>query len=270
MQNNTHNIPNRQYIDAISASKQLMAYWQEVGVFVPEIDYAKPEVVTNTPKKTTPPPRQMPVFTKPIDGQQLAIELAKDAKTLAELKQVLKDFDGCNLKKNATQMVFADGVETADIMLIGEAPGFEEDQQGKPFVGNAGKLLDVMLSSIGLSRNENIYITNMVNWRPPANRTPTRDEIAICLPFAQRHIFLKRPKILVLVGGVAASAILGTSDGITKLRRKTHEVKIEGLDEPIPTFCLLHPAFLLRQPSQKSLAWKDLLTIEAQIKQTGI
>lgn len=268
MQNETSH-GNSTLMDAKAASKLLLDIWLENGVSVPPIEMAQ--------KKTTPKIAEKPAaiqvpttdYSAPIDGQKLAIELAKAANNLDELRNILTAFDGCNLKKNATQMVFSDGQIDAKIMVIGEGPGQEEDKIGKPFVGAAGKFLDEMLASIGLSREKNVYITNSVNWRPPANRTPTRDEIAICLPFLMRHIELKAPKLLVLVGGVAANAVLHSNEGITKLRKKPHKLELAGL-APIDVICLFHPAFLLRQPVQKLLAWKDLLTIEAQIKALGL
>jgi DNA polymerase len=256
-------------MDAKAASRELLSFWAENGVSIPE---ALPPKSISEPKINTSPTQQHSAPTKyaaPIDGQNLAIELAKKANNLAELREILTEFDGCNLKKNASQMVFSDGQSHAKIMIVGEAPGQEEDRAGKPFIGAAGKFLDQMLEEIGLSREKNVYITNTVNWRPPGNRIPTRDEIAICLPFLMRHIELKAPEILILVGTVAANAVLNSSDGITKLRKKMHKIEIAGKG-PIDVICLFHPSFLLRQPAQKSLAWKDLLTIEAQIKNMGL
>ncbi|KAF0114670.1 MAG: Uracil-DNA glycosylase family 4 [Hyphomonadaceae bacterium] len=256
-------------MDAKSASRALLDFWLENGVSVPPIEPVQRNPAPKTADKPIVKQISTAKYAAPIDGQNLAIELAKTAKTLDELRDILNDFDGCNLKKNAPQMVFSDGQIDAKIMVIGEAPGQEEAQIGKPFVGAAVKCLDEMLSSIGLSREKNVYITNTVNWRPPANRTPTRDEIAICLPFLMRHIELKAPKLLILVGGTAANAVLNSNEGITKLRKKPHKLELVGL-EPIDVFCLFHPAFLLRYPVQKSLTWKDLLTIEAQIKTMGL
>ncbi len=164
-------------------------------------------------------------------------------------------------------MVFADGNPQAKVMLVGEAPGADEDRAGKPFVGVNGQLLDRMLASIGLSREENVYISNLINWRPPGNRSPSDAEVALSLPFIQRHIELANPAILVLSGGVAAKALLQTSQGITRLRGKWMEYKSDGMAAPIPVLATFHPAYLLRSPAQKGLAWQDLLKLKERIKQ---
>jgi DNA polymerase len=147
-------------------------------------------------------------------------------------------------------------------MLIGEAPGAEEDRQGKPFVGPSGQLLDRMLATIGLGRDE-VYITNVIFWRPPGNRAPTTLEIATCQPFLERQIELLRPGVIVFVGGIAARALLGRADGVTRLRGRRFEYRMPGLDIDLPALVMLHPAFLLRQPLQKKLAWRDLLQLRA-------
>jgi DNA polymerase len=186
--------------------------------------------------------------------------IAARCTTLAELEAALRDFEGCPLKVTATQMVFADGNPNADLMIMGEAPGGDEDRLGKPFVGRAGQLLDRMLAAIGRDRTTT-YISNVVVWRPPGNRKPSNTEIAVMLPFAERHIALARPKVLVLAGGTAAAAILGTTTGITRLRGQWHEHQVPDLAAPIPTLPMFHPAYLLRQPAHKRLAWRDLLSL---------
>ena len=179
-----------------------------------------------------------------------ASALAAQCTTLESLRATLTSFDGCTLKKSAANTVFADGTPTAPVMVIGEAPGVEEDRQGLPFVGQSGHLLDRMLESIGLERCRNCYITNVVPWRPPGNRKPTPGEVSIVLPFLERHITLAAPQILLLVGGLAASAVLTGHEGIMKLRGKWLEYSA-GLSQPIPTIATFHPAYLLRSPAQK-------------------
>ena len=190
--------------------------------------------------------------------------LAAAATNVAELEAAVAGFDGCALKATATRLVFADGNRAAKIMMIGEAPGADEDRQGKPFVGVSGQLLDRMLAWIGLDRTTT-YITNILFWRPPGNRPPTTAEIAACLPFVERHIELVQPQILVLVGGASAKALLNTQDGIIKLRGKWFEFSRPGLPRPIPAIATFHPAYLLRTPGQKREAWKDLLAIKRRL-----
>ncbi|MBP9752342.1 MAG: uracil-DNA glycosylase [Proteobacteria bacterium] len=158
--------------------------------------------------------------------------------------------------------VFFDGVPTAPVMIIGEAPGADEDQLGKPFVGQSGQLVDKMFKTIGLSRTENLYISNIVFWRPPGNRPPTQQEIDLCLPFLEKHIALVQPKVLVLLGGVAAKTILKTDLGIVKLRGNTHMFSHKSLNNPIPVMPFYHPAYLLRSPRQKATFWHDLLLLK--------
>ena len=190
------------------------------------------------------------------------------ATTLEELKAALEAFDGCGLKHTATNTVFADGVATGGIMLIGEAPGRDEDRVGKPFVGRAGQLLDKMLASIALDRQTNAYITNVINWRPPDNRDPTPEEAAACLPFLRRHIELARPRVMILLGAVAARHVVGVNEGIMKLRGRWLEYRVG--DRMVPLMPTLHPAYLLRQPAHKKLAWRDLQAVAAKIKTLGL
>ena len=179
------------------------------------------------------------------------------------LRQACSNFDGCGLKKTASNMVFSDGNPDADIMLIGEAPGADEDRQGKPFVGVSGQLLDRMMASIGLNRS-NLYISNIILWRPPGNRTPTTEEIAAFLPIMKRHIQLIAPKVIVTLGGSSTKALLGTQDGILKCRGKWHE--FDHGNGTIPLLATLHPAYLLRTPGQKALAWQDLRMLHNYVK----
>jgi len=191
------------------------------------------------------------------------MEIAAACNSLAELRTALEAFDGCTLKISATKTVFADGVAHHGIMLIGEAPGREEDSAGLPFVGRAGKLLDTMLATIGLDRRSNVYITNVLNWRPPDNRDPSPDEAASCLPFLRRHIELVSPSLIVLLGAVAARHVMGRSDGIMRLRGKWLEYYVNG--RMVPVMPTLHPAYLLRRAIDKRLAWRDLQEISAKV-----
>jgi DNA polymerase len=185
------------------------------------------------------------------------------AATLAELEALVAGFEGCALKRTAKSLCFARGREDARIMLIGEAPGRDEDLQGKPFVGRAGQLLDRMLAAIGLAE-EHAYITNTVYWRPPGNRTPTPEEVEACAPFLAKQIELLSPDVLVLLGGAAVRNILGVAEGIMRLRGKWLSYACAGRD--IPTLPTLHPAYLLRTPGDKRLAWRDLLMVKEALQ----
>ena len=198
------------------------------------------------------------------EAAQSARRLAAAAETVASLAAIVASFDGCGLKRTATNTVFADGNPAAPVMIIGEGPGADEDRLGRPFVGRAGQLLDRMLAAIQLDR-QSVHITNVVYWRPPGNRTPTTAEIASCLPFALRHIALVQPKILVLAGGTAAGALLPGGQGITRLRGRWFDLEIPGLAEPVPTLPIFHPSFLLRTPERKREAWRDLLALRARL-----
>jgi DNA polymerase len=186
--------------------------------------------------------------------------------TLDKLRQAVASFDGCALKRTATNTVFADGIAGAPLMVIGEAPGADEDRQGLPFVGRSGQLLDRMLAAIGRDRKRNAYITNMLFWRPPGNRKPTDEEIATCLPFVWRHVVLAEPRVILLSGGTAAESLLGRQDGITRLRGRWYPLAVPGLDHPVPTMATYHPSFLLRTPARKGEAWHDLLEVQAKLE----
>jgi DNA polymerase len=190
--------------------------------------------------------------------------LAEACATVEDLKRAVEAYDGCALKRSCQRTVFADGNSKARLMLVGEAPGREEDEQGLPFVGASGKLLDRMLASIGLDRNL-AYITNVIFWRPPGNRKPEPAEVELCLPFMERHIQLVDPAVLVFLGGAAASALLGKSEGVTKLRGRWHDYSAAGLARPIPSLPTYHPAYLLRTPTHKKEAWKDLLAVRKRL-----
>jgi len=226
----------------------------------------------NTAKKkpgavASPKSVQTPMSDAAIPDERVvanAREQAKSAKSLEELRETLSKFKGCNLRLGAKNLVFADGNAKADIMLVGEAPGRDEDISGIPFVGRSGQLLDRMLEAIGLNR-ETVYISNIIPWRPPGNRTPTPQETEICRPFIERHIELVAPKILILLGGASSKTLLNTTQGILKLRgRWTKYNSSNGEIDCMPT---LHPAYLLRQPAQKKLAWQDLLKIKGRYKE---
>ncbi len=191
-----------------------------------------------------------------------AITLARAANSLPELKAALESFDGCTLKRSATTTVFADGNPASRILFIGEAPGRDEDRQGLPFVGRAGKLLDKMLAAIHLDRTS-AYITNVLNWRPPDNREPSPEEAALCLPFLRRHIELVDPLVMILLGGTSVRHVMGRSDGIMKTRGRWLEYNAAG--RMVPVMPTLHPAYLLRQPAHKKLAWRDLQAVEQKI-----
>jgi len=200
----------------------------------------------------------------PDEAVMQARSVAKNAKTLDELRAILDRFEGCALKSTASQLVFADGNPEARLMLVGEAPGREEDIEGLPFVGRSGKLLDRMLAAIGLDRTS-VYIANIVPWRPPGNRTPTPQESQICLPFILRQIELADPDILVCLGGPSAQTLLGIKEGITKTRGRWFAFETGKREiRAMPTF---HPAFLLRSPLQKRFAWRDFLAIKEALDQ---
>ena len=219
---------------------------------------ARPSAAPSSP---TPTPAAEPLRPA-IPGT--AAHLADGCTTLAELRAAMEGFDGLPLKRTATSTVFADGNPDAAVMVVGEAPGQEEDRQGLPFVGKSGKLLDRMLAAIGLDRGS-AYITNVLPWRPLENRKPTPDEVAVCLPFVARHIELVDPQVLVLLGGAAASAILARHDGISRLRGRWHDYSSPGLPRPVPVLATFHPAYLLRTPDAKRGAWRDLLMVKKRL-----
>jgi uracil-DNA glycosylase family 4 len=197
----------------------------------------------------------------PPSGQSAvasARHLAAAARSIEELRAALTEFDGCALKTTAMNLCLYDGNPAAKIMIIGEAPGAEEDRQGRPFVGAAGQLLDRMLAAIGLDR-DSVYITNLLFWRPPGNRNPTAAEVAACLPFLERQVELVDPSHLLLLGASSVRTLLARQEGILKLRGRWQHYQHAGLARPIPAMPSLHPAYLLRQPAQKRLAWRDFL-----------
>ncbi|CAL7963363.1 uracil-DNA glycosylase [Alphaproteobacteria bacterium] len=180
--------------------------------------------------------------------------------SLENLRNIVQAFDGCALKEHATHTVFGDGNPKAKIMLIGEAPGFYEDKCGIPFCGPSGKLLDKILAAVNLDRTK-VYITNTVFWRPPENRRPTKEELVICRPFVERHIFLIKPELIMLVGSTAVEALLQLNTPMNKLRGQYFDYKNPYLKEPIKATAIFHPSYLLRQPVKKKLMWFDILKI---------
>lgn len=224
------------------------------------INHNEPERMETIKITTTPFLRES--FRK--TANMITAELAAECTTLADLRAAMASFDGCSLKKTAINLVFSDGIPSSPVMIVGEAPGAEEDRQGLPFVGPSGRLLDKMLASIDLDRRRNCYITNVIPWRPPDNRKPLLSEITVFLPFLTRHIALISPKILLLVGGLAVSAVLERKEGITRLRGQWLEYTT-GLSHAIPVLSIFHPAYLLRMPIQKRLAWRDLLTVKQRL-----
>jgi len=223
------------------------------------------------PKSPTPPApaRTAPSLASASETQASAQRLAAAANSVEEIRQALERFDGCPLKATATSLCLFDGNPEARIMIIGEAPGAQEDRQGKPFVGPAGQLLDRMLAAIGLDR-DSVYITNLIYWRPPGNRNPTPGEIAACLPFLERQVEILAPKLLLLVGGMSAKTLLHRSEGILKLRGRWADYHHPRLGHPIPALPTLHPAYLLRQPAQKREAWRDLLALAEAMEREGL
>lgn len=255
-------------------ARELLEFYLDTGVDAllgeePVDRFAAVEAPPVAPRQPSERPAPAPIVTArpaataaavvaPDEAAMAARAAAKSAASLDELRGILEGFDGCALKATATRTVFADGNPQARVMLVGEAPGRDEDIEGLPFVGRSGKLLDQMLKAIGLDRTS-VYIANIVPWRPPGNRTPTPQESAICLPFILRQIELADPDILVCLGGPSAQTLLGIKDGITKTRGRWFT--FDTGKREIRAIATFHPAFLLRSPLQKRFAWRDLLAI---------
>jgi len=211
------------------------------------------------------PPLPRPVPLPGGEKGMSARSVAEAAATIDELRAAVMAFEGCTLKRTATHTVFTDGVPGAPLLVIGEAPGGEEDRLGLPFVGRSGQLLDRMLAAIGFDRRHNAFISNILFWRPPGNRKPTDEETALCLPFVWRLIALANPKAVLLCGGTAVASLLGRSEGITRLRGRWVELPVPGLEQPVPVMPTYHPSFLLRTPQKKGEAWRDLLELQAKL-----
>lgn len=208
----------------------------------------------------------------PIESPQLvedARALARRCSSVAELEAAVRAFEGCALKRTAKNTVFADGVAGSAVMIVGEAPGADEDRLGKPFVGVSGQLMDRMFEAIGMSRERDLYITNILFWRPPGNRTPTLAEQAVCMAFTRRHIELAQPRVLVLAGGTAAKSVLDTTEGIMRLRGKWTSLTLDD-GNAVPTLPTFHPAYLLRTPASKRQSWSDLLLLDKKLRELGL
>lgn len=247
-----------------NAARALLAFWRSAGVDMDEAE----AVYAAAARDPSPAPRPARRVAPASSADEDARNLAAGAATFGALKAAVEAFQGCALKATARNTVFSDGVESAPVLVIGEAPGKEEDQQGKPFVGRSGQLLDRMLAQIGLDRRTNVLISNTIYWRPPGNRDPTPGEILACLPFAERLIELVQPKLLILAGKSSANTMLKRDDGVLKLRGRRLAYNREGL--AINAMVMLHPAYLLRQPQQKRLAWADLLSAETWLDEMGV
>jgi uracil-DNA glycosylase len=274
--------------DRTKAARELLAFYLEAGVdgflseepvnhFAPDTDVptAAPTGSTaDVPRQLSPrPPRQpvkaelggtsvptAPAVTLSSDQAVMAArDAARNAANLDELRGILNSFEGCALRVTAKQLVFADGNPQARVMFVGEAPGRDEDLAGVPFVGRSGKLLDRMLAAIGLDRSS-AYIANIIPWRPPGNRTPTPQESQICLPFILRQIELANPDVLVCLGGPSSQALLGFTDGIRRTRGRW--LNFHTGTREIRAIATFHPAYLLRSPLEKRLAWRDFLAVK--------
>ena len=230
---------------------------------IPAPQEMPPPLIVRTPPAATPVARGEPA-PLPEAAIRSAREAARTAPSLDALRALLEKFDGCALKFTATRLVFADGNPQARIMFVGEAPGREEDIEGRPFVGRSGQLLDRMIAAIGLDRS-NAYIANVIPWRPPGNRTPTPQETQICLPFIQRQIELVNPDVLVTLGNPSTQTLLSTREGIMKTRGRWFDY--DTGTRVIRALATFHPAYLLRSPSYKKMAWQDLRSIAKALEQ---
>lgn len=269
------------------AARALLAFWRAAGVDMDDAEavFAARAAAAPAPKAQNqalparepfridpPAPKAKPkAQLQPADDAvNTARAMAADASTIADLRAAVEKFNGCALKATARNTVFSDGFDGAQVLILGEAPGKDEDEQGKPFVGRSGQLLDKMLNAIGLDRQSNVLISNTIYWRPPGNRDPTPGETIACLPFVERLIELSKPKLLILTGKAAAHTVLKREDGVMKLRGRKLQYTREGIKAPVNAMVMLHPAYLLRQPQQKRLAWADLLLAEAWLEELGV
>ena len=274
----TSSVPDSSAAAALALLEWQIAMGADEAIDAVALDRFAPAPVERPPQPAAerveprPAPVRTPTAIAPPSGLAESLaeaavsarRLAAEAQSIAALGEAIARFDACPLKRTATNTVFIDGNPEAPVLIIGEAPGADEDRIGRPFVGRAGQLLDLMLAAIGLDRSK-VQITNAIYWRPPGNRKPTTAEIASCLPFVLRHIALAQPTALVLAGGTAASALLSQSEGITRLRGRWFDLAVPGLAAPVPTIPMFHPAFLLRSPERKRDAWRDLLALKARL-----
>lgn len=258
---------------AVQQAEAILQWYLENGVDEPmsssPVDRLAFKPIALKEELAAKPVAAAPIITSaPVSGtpeaKAEAMRLVSEAKTLDDLKAAILKFDGLSLKKTAMNMVFASGNPSSSVMVIGDAPEAEDDRAGVPFSGEVGQLTDKMFGAIGLTR-ETMYLTNVLNWRPPGNRTPVAAEIELSIPFIRRHIELVKPKVIYLMGGVASKAILGSDLAITKLRGKTHTVQWEGYE--CPAMVSYHPSFLLRSPLKKKEAWEDLLLLQKEFLQ---
>lgn len=228
----------------------------------PDFGFAAP--VSEAAPASLPEPAAPGELRLPGEPVSDARALARSCRTVVEIEAALRDYDGCRLRDTATHLCFGAGDPDARLLLIGEKPGAEEDRHGIPFVGRSGHLLDKMLAAVGIDR-AGTFVTNAIYWRPPGNRPPTPEEIAACLPFLERTIELVRPALIVSLGGIAAKVLLDLTETVTRLRGRKLLYRPGG-GEPVPLFVIFHPAYLLRNPMHKRLAWRDLLAVRAELK----
>jgi uracil-DNA glycosylase family 4 len=259
-------------VDETIATDAVDRFAVETAPAMPEPTSVPDAAVDPAPRSQPQPPPRLPATPAPMppsndQSVKTAVELAAAANSIDDLRAALETFDGCGLKKTATNLVFVDGNPDARLLFIGEGPGAEEDRQGLPFVGPSGRLLDKMLASIG-SQRPDVLISNTVFWRPPGNRTPTPQETATCMPFVERLIELVDPDVLVPLGGPAAKSLLGETQGIGRLRGKWFSFETPRMSHPIPATPMFHPAYLLRTPIQKRAAWNDLRLIRKKLDET--
>jgi len=271
------------------ALKALIAWWEDAGIPLDEplvrpraplpsnpapaaaqASTGEPRSTERRPAAATAASARAAGFGDASSDGPSARELVAKADTLDALRTAIEGFHGCPLRNTARNTVFARGNPVAKIMVIGEAPGRDEDMEGVPFVGPAGHLLDRIFASIGLAPDQ-LYITNVINWRPPGNRSPTQDEIATCLPFIERHIALIKPDILVLAGDIAARNLLASSENITKLRGRWADYALrDAAGEPtgstLPALPTFHPAYLLRRSAEKRFVWQDMLALSKRLE----
>lgn len=273
-----------------AALKALTDWWEDMGVDVDQAEIAALQQknptrsgtiqVVSQPepeakKEASPPNRGTRTASRRNKSKSVgdwvaeATSMAAGAATLSDLKTAIESFEGCPLKPLCEKTVVYDGTEGAPVMVIGEGPGGQEDRLGLPFVGKAGQLLDKMLAAIHLDRKSNTFITNVNYWRPPGNRNPEADELAVCRPFVDRMVDLAQPKIIIASGGVAVKSLLNTKLGIMRLRGTEQALETPG-GSSVPMIPMLHPAYLLRRPQDKSRAWRDLLLVQARLEEMGI
>ena len=225
------------------------------------LDRLAPVSVQASPPVRQPLPARQPATAAARTSPAVRAQaVAASANTIEALHRALSTFADCPLATTATNLVFADGNPSAGLVLVGEAPGAEEDVAGRPFVGEAGQFLDRMFASVGLTRAD-MLVTNLIPWRPPGNRPPTEAEVQTCLPFLWRHLTLLRPRVVVTLGALPARALTGRDDGIRKLRGRWMELAIPGLPTSVPTLCMLHPAYVLRTQGAKREAWQDIVAL---------